>query len=354
MMPAVATARATRGGQAWHRALRGLSVTVTLAVVISACGGSTTQSHSTTSSHTSSHTTTSATTAAVKVAPPTLSETILTAADHTPRPSTTAVTGDALTFRTLLPGTPKREVRVIVTLSLGPGRKLTVTAGAQRHTSTATVTSAKGKPITLQQVHYTCEFPPLRSMCPLHGTTVAPQRDTVTLKAPGGTTVIFGAKVGPVTMPTVSPATSGAVVPAYKLLEKLRFSPPKVGNTAPTPSAPATAVTVKPGDSVAMTTLVGGLGGAAQKLTLDIAQGPAKTLTITAGVPGGPKVPATITSATGKPIELVLPHYVCFLAPAPTFCPATGTVARAHHFIVTFPVRPKAQPVTIAATVQAG
>jgi hypothetical protein len=335
-----------------HRIALGASA-LAICMLVSACGGS---SH-TSSSSTSKSTTTAkrTTTTAKKPLAPVLAavtEGILSLGSKTTVSSISAKTGDALTFRTQLPGRPKQKVKVQLTFALGPASTLTVTAKVHGRTAAAIVKSANGKRLTLQQLHYECLFPPLRTICPLHNLSTGSSQDRIQLTSAGGSFLSFGAKVGPVPVPARKVTISGTVVPAYKLSETVRVIPPKTGNTAPTPSAPASSASVKSGSTVAFTTVAGGLAGAAQKLTLTIEQGPAKSIAVTASVLGGKISQATVRSAGSSPIELVLPRYICFFPPAPTFCPAMQVQAGVHRYSVTFPVTPSSQPVTVQATVQ--
>jgi hypothetical protein len=104
---------------------------------------------------------------------------------------------------------------------------------------------------------------------------------------------------------------------------------------------------------VLKTKLKGASGGAPQAVTITFDQGPAKTLNVSAGVPGAPSSKATIVSGSGAPITLVLPRYACYLAPAPTFCPPSKAAAASHRYSVTFPGSPTTPP-AISAAVSAG
>ena len=109
-----------------------------------------------------------------------------------------------------------------------------------------------------------------------------------------------------------------------------------------------------PGDTAAIRiVLTGSTVGAPQPLTVNFAQGPSKSINVSANVPGGPPSTATITSASGRPIALVSPRYGCYLPPYPTFCPGSNITAKSHKYAVTFNGIPKL-PVVITLAVQAG
>jgi hypothetical protein len=105
---------------------------------------------------------------------------------------------------------------------------------------------------------------------------------------------------------------------------------------------------------VTFSTRIGGaIVGAPQLLTISLSQGPAAELTVSASVPGGQPSRASIKSGQG-PIVLVLPRFVCYLPPQPTFCPPAQTVVGPHHYVLTFRVTPYTPPVGLSATVDAG
>jgi hypothetical protein len=99
--------------------------------------------------------------------------------------------------------------------------------------------------------------------------------------------------------------------------------------------------------------VAGSVVGAPQPLTLKFGQGPSKTINLSASVPGGSASNATISSASGHPIAIVLPRYSCYLPPYPTFCPATNIKAESHKYALTVNAIPKV-PIVISALVQAG
>jgi hypothetical protein len=111
---------------------------------------------------------------------------------------------------------------------------------------------------------------------------------------------------------------------------------------------------VHPGDIVQIRIAVAGtVAGAPQPLALKFDQGPAKTLNVSASVPGGTPSNATITSASGGRIAIVSPRYSCYLPPYPTFCPASHIKAESHKYALTVNAIPKVA-VVIGGVVQAG
>jgi hypothetical protein len=117
---------------------------------------------------------------------------------------------------------------------------------------------------------------------------------------------------------------------------------------------PASTVSVHPGDTAAIrVTLTGSVIGAPQPVALKFAQGPSKSISVSASVSGGTPSTATITSASGRPIALVSPKYGCSLPPYPTFCPGSHVTAKSRNYAITFNATPKT-PVVITLLVQAG
>jgi hypothetical protein len=85
-----------------------------------------------------------------------------------PTSSATAKPGDVLLMSTRLKGKPVGPPQpVTITINQGPGNSLSVTAAvAGGQTSTATVTGAHGKKITLVTPRFGCTVPPQPTICP--------------------------------------------------------------------------------------------------------------------------------------------------------------------------------------------
>ncbi len=331
--------------------LASVASAVCAAVVLAACGGG---GHKTTTTTTTNTTTTATTPVKAKPKPAPLTATVevakATAAAST---SATAKNGDIVEFRTRVPVVKgKRHVTVTVTLSQSPASKWTMTATAAGQKAHATLTSANGKALILSELHYTCTLPPLPSFCPARKVTSGTKKLSMQFTTAPTTPVTLVATAGPISggHPTTAPGT--LVVPAYDVTALVLAHAPGASSSAkPSPTTSARA-----GDVVLLRArLKGGKGsenGAPQPLTLTFDQGPAKTLNVSAGVPGGAVSHATITSANGKPIAIVTPRYTCYLPPTLTFCPVSKVTAASHRYSVTFPGSPKTE-VTLEALVQA-
>ncbi len=332
-----------------------------LALTLAGCGGGSHKPKAKTTTAKPSQTTTTANTkGTAPPVPTTVTETIHSAVPGTQWQSAfTVKPGDKFAFRTTIPGTAtSKPARVKLTIQSGPSRKLTLTATAKGHTSTATLTSATGKPVTLVGLRFACLLPPQPSFCPAH--QVTQNKSGYRLKFTTGhlAPVLISGIVGPVTTPPAAKARpfGQSVVPPYVLAETARVVVPTTTAKKPaTPVPPTSTVSAKPGATIDLRTrLTGPFAGAAQKLTITLDQGPGKTITATATVPGGKPARATITSATGAPIALVLPRFVCNLPPVATFCPAGSVAAHAHRYTLSFLVAPVSGPIDITAKLQAG
>lgn len=321
------------------------------AIVLAACGGG---GHKTTTTTTTNSTTTATAPVKAKPKPAPLSATIEVAKATTPASTTaTAKNGDIVEFRTRVPVVKgKRHVTVTVNLSQSPASKWTMTATAAGQNAHATLTSGDGKALVLSELHYTCTLPPVPSFCPARKLKSASNNLSMQFTTTPAAPVTLVATVGPISgaHPTTLPGT--LVVPAYDVTALVLAHAPGASSTA----KPSPTTSARPGNVVLLRArLKGGKGsenGAPQPVTLTFDQGPAKTLNLAAGVPGGAVSHATITSATGKPIALVTPRYTCYLPPTLTFCPASRVTAASHKYSVTFPGTPKTD-VTLEAVVQA-
>jgi hypothetical protein len=267
--------------------------------------------------------------------------------------TTTAKPGQIVAIHVLVPIKSGSE-KVAVTVAKGPSKTLTLTAKAKRDTSRATITGSS-KSLTLEGLRYSCSLPPAPTFCPAHDVSVNDRSYSVSFSASrlSGVTLVGEVGPAPIKIPKTTPP-GASVVPPYTVSELViaraaKAKPPK------TRVAPTSSTTAHPGDSVVLISRVASkLRGATQPLTLTIDQGPAKKITVTASVPGGTPAKATITSATGSPIAIVLPRYVCGLPPFPTFCPAKQTKVAHHRYTVVFPAAPGTAAPAISAHVQAG
>jgi hypothetical protein len=102
------------------------------------------------------------------------------------------------------------------------------------------------------------------------------------------------------------------------------------------------------------TVIAGAIQGAPQTVTLSIDQGPGSKVHVSASVAGGQTSQATIKSANGSPIAIVLPRYACSMPPVPTFCPAMQIFAGFHRYMLKFAAAPTTPRITLYATVQRG
>ena len=346
--------------QRWWRARCAVAGLAGL-LAVAGCGGS--SKHSSTST---SKTTSSTSTKVPKPKPaPVVTESVIGAKHRVAfGPTLKTTPGDIVEFRTLLPASSaSKPTKLNVDISQGPSTTLTVTANAHGHKSTATVTSANGKPLTLTSLHYACVLPPSPTLCPVKHVSVSPKAIHVTFMATTPEPLVLQANVGPIPgVTTKPPPQSSSIVPAYKVAQELRTIPPHVTPagkliTHPRPATPfALTTSARPGDVVFDDTRLFGLPGAPQPVTIDLDQGPGTSVKITASVPGGTPAVGVITSATGKPITLVVPRYTCFVPPTVTFCPALKTVAGRHHYTLTFNASPLTAPagIVLGVLVQAG
>lgn len=319
-------------------------------LALSACGSAATKSKTKSSS-----TTTAATTAAPLAT--TLTETASLTSNHgTATASLSAPPDSSVIFRTVYPAAfVGKAEQVRLTISQSKPTRWTVQARAGGQHAQAIVQSPNAKPITLVNLAYTCEAPPEPSICPAHDVRVKGTQTQLQFNAPAHAAVAITAKVGPVAPEaTITPSTTLAV-PTYLVREEVAATATATGSNArPAVAVYGSSASVKPGDRLTLLTGLGGhLVGARQPVTISFAQGPAKAITVTADLPGGPPSTATIRSATGAPIEVILPTYRCNLPPRATACPATHIQAGHEHYSLTFSTGPQA-PVLLSAVVQAG
>ena len=151
----------------------------------------------------------------------------------------------------------------------------------------ATVTSANRKPLVLSELHYTCTLPPLPSFCPARAVSSTSRRLDAVHDDPA-TPVTLVATVGNQTPGAPPPSTPGTlVVSAYDVTALVLAHAPGASSTV----KPSATTSARPGNVVLIRAkLKGGKGadnGAPQPVTVAFGQGPGKSLTVSAGVPGG-------------------------------------------------------------------
>jgi hypothetical protein len=317
-----------------------------LGVTLGACGGS----HKT-ATHNSTHATTTHT-QAPKAPPKPIVQEVRGPGGGAYSSSIVAHPGEQLVLHTLISGQGTQNVSLAI--PAGPGKSLAIVATIGSHTSSANVASADGKPLTLTQLRYSCSLPPAPSFCPAHATSHDHSYSVrfATTRAAGVTLL---ALVGPVAKPVPTVRNPGsAVVPPYTVTELVRAVPAH-GGAPPKSALPTGSATVRPGDSLVMISRVTSrLRGATQPITVTVDQGPATSVVISAHASGGQTSTATIKSGTGSPITLVLPRYLCYLPPYPTFCPAISAKVASHRYSLTFAAAPGTSPPVVLATVEAG
>jgi hypothetical protein len=289
-----------------------------------------------------------------------LAETISEAHGAQPSPSIRAAPGGVLEFHTSVPGiADSPAVKVSLTFVREPATSWKVTASADGQKASAIVTSANGKPLTLVRLGYTCALPPAASLCPAQHVAASATHVRMQFSAQPGSNIELVAIAGPVTEPASGTSPPGTlVVPAYALTELVEAIPAPLTNSgAPTKlkRTIGTAVTAQPGYTVALRTEVAGVAiGAPQPATISFSQGPGTTINVSVSDPGGKTASATIKSASGSPITIVLPRYPCYVPPTPTSCPAVRIRTSPHHYAVTFRAWPKMPPIVIDAQVESG
>ena len=269
--------------------------------------------------------------------------------------------GTPVVLRTLVPS--EKKEKITITAPAGPSKTLKITASGGGHTSTATIHSRNGTPLTLLNLRYICSLAPAPTFCPAKTVNGDSHGYTLVFKAARVPGLIINGVLGPLTSktPVVHTPTSSSA-PPYTATETVHaVTPPKPG-TKPkkpakptTPLVPQTSTTAKPGDVLTMAThLKGKPVGPPQPVTVTIHQGPSKAVTITASVAGGAPATATVTSANGKDIALVLPKFGCAVPPAATICPPTHVQSGNHQYQLTFMASPYTPPVQLSARIQGG
>lgn len=326
------------------------------AILLAGCGGS---SHKASTTHTTTHSTTTHTSSGkTPVAPKTapLAELIQVTKQKSPAsPSARAATGDGVEFLTKVPGTPSGPpVKVHLDFSHQSATKWTVTASAKGQKSTATLTSKNGQPLVFGSLRYGCALPPAATFCPARHVVATATDIKAQFSSTPSMPIVVAGLVGPATTAPTAAAPSTLLAPTYTVQTTV-LDIPKHKAAGAAPVRLGQTATAHPGDSLILrVSVTGRVVGAPQPVTLNLDQGPAKSLTVSAGVPGGSTSTATITSATGGRIGIVLPHYGCALPPAPTFCPPSSVKAGSHKYTVTFDATPKVPPIVITSVVQGG
>ena len=315
------------------------------ALSLAACGGG---SKSTTVRSTNPTTSSTQTTPAVQP----LAQKVEVVKGRTPAASTaTAKVGDEVEFRTNVPRL-QGSTPVPVEIRLGPGRGATwrAQASVMGQTATATLTTAGGKRLPLLSLHYACVLPPLPTICPPRAISAHGQSLKMRFQAKPSTPISLLAIVGPAGGAPAQPASSGAQMPAYSVRQEVGAVKPGTPSKTVDKAFALTAM-AHPGDLVELKTLLTGVAGAPQMVTLTFDQGPGKTLTVSAAVRGGTAAHATVNATA--PIALVEPRYTCYLPPTPTFCPATRITSTGGRYSLTFPATPHT-PIKVITTARAG
>jgi hypothetical protein len=326
-------------------------VGVVVTILLAGCGGGGHKSQTTTST-----TTTHSSTGKTSPPPTPLSESVSVSGTKKAAPSSSASAagGTVASFVTRVPGKRgSHPVDVHLDFAQVSSTKWTATASVKKQQATATLTSKDGKQLKLEGFRYACALPPVPSFCPPTHVHTTSGHVSVQFSAAPATPIVVGSQVAPAPSPVVLTPPSTQLAPTYTIATTVLGIPAKRSKSAPVVK-PASTVAVHPGDTAAIRiTVTGSVVGAPQPLTVNFAQGPSKSIDVSASVPGGPPSTATITSASGGPIALVSPRYTCFLPPYPTFCPASHITAKSHKYALTLNAIPKV-PVVITLLVQRG
>jgi hypothetical protein len=325
-------------------------------LAIAGCGGSNHKSSSSSSSASS----TKATTTQAKprpTGPTVVTEQVIGRGGKKLASSIKANPGTPVVLRTIVPSTKKENITI--TAPAGPSKTLKITASGGGHTSTATIHSRHGTPLTLVNLRYTCSLPPAPTFCPAKKATGDSHGYTLIFNAARIPGVLVSAILGPLNTrtPVVRTPTASSASPYTATVYVRALARPKPGThpKPPTPTPPSTSATAKPGEVLTMATRLKGTPvGPPQPVTVTIHQGPSKTLTITASVAGGSTTTGTVTSANGKNIALVVPRFSCTVPPTPTNCPPTHVHSGNHQYQLTFMASPYTPPVTLSAQIQGG
>lgn len=344
--PSRAYAIVSQMGRGWRPGSLSVALVISTATLVAACGGAHKSKTSTTRSTVAPTTRTRR-----KAKPKPVVEEVRRPGTKAYAGSVVAHPGEQLVLHTLL-GAKGRQ-KVSLTIGTGPSKTLSIAATTRGHTSTATVTSSTGKPLTLMKIHYSCALPPAPTFCPASGITANRKRVRVNFTTTRTAPITVLAVVGPVSTPIPAVHNPGVtVVPPYTVTELVRALPK---NAKPPVGQPSSSATVHPGDSLVLISRVTShLRGATQPIKITIDQGPARSVTVSASAPGGQPANATVRSATGSPIALVLARYVCYLPPYPTFCPPLATKVASHRYSLTVAAAPGTAAPVVLATVQAG
>jgi hypothetical protein len=247
-------------------------------------------------------------------------------------------------------------VTISLKISAGPSKTLTLQSTAEGHTATAQVAGADGKSLTFERLHYTCQLPPGPSFCPASGFTSGHGSYSMKFTAPPKTTVTVSGTAGPVSLKSPKKLkTSSGTVPPYTIKQLVKILP-KAGQTAGTAAnvPPVSSVSASTGETIDMISLATGKRGSTQPVTVTFSQASSTAIDVSGQAKGGKISHATIKSASGKPIKLTLPRYVCVLPPYPTFCPASSAKLSSGRYTVVFNTAPGRPAPSIQAKVEAG
>lgn len=276
-----------------------------------------------------------------------------------PAGSSAAVTPGAVVRLTTLVRLPigvSRE-RVKLKIATGPARRLTVTATAGGHHSTATITSATSRAITLVQLHYGCALPPRATFCPPRGIVVGSGTLRLTVDAVRGAPPSISSIVGPVRALSGGAERPGnAPRPVYSVATLVHaLAPPSASAPAPLPTPFGSSVSASRADKVTIVArALGTPGGSPQPITVGIDEGPAKALRVTSSFAGGAASTATIRSASGRPIVLRVASYTCLLPPSATFCPADRISLHGRELTLSFSSAPGLTPIALLGVIAGG
>jgi hypothetical protein len=328
------------------------------ALLLAACGGGHKTSSSSTSTSSASDSAGHKASGKKAAAPKSQSlQELIIVAKSASKPSATAsaTTGDSVQFLTHVPGSPTaRPAKLHLDFAQSAPTKWTVTASTKTEHATATLTSKTGKPLPLALLHYACALPPAPTFCPVSNVSTSRGHIGADFSTTPTVPIQIGATVGPVPNAPTAGRPSSLIAPTY-LLQTSVAAAPKVRSKSTPPAKPGSTASVHPGDHVVISVRVRGtVVGAPQPVALSFSQGPAKSITVSASVPGGTPSKATFTSATGTPIAIVLPRYNCGLPPSPTFCPLSKLTAASHSYALTIGATPNSPPIVIQAATQGG
>lgn len=270
------------------------------------------------------------------------------------QPSLTAYAGDTVEFLSVVHH--GRGTAVVVTLHItqGPGGMVSLTAGTAGHTSTATISNGGHSPLFLTAIRYFCALPPEPSFCPVQHLQSAHNGYQFQFTTSHKASIEIEAKLaGGLGPPAKKPhRTTSAPVPPYKVIEDVSQKVTSQGTQVREAPLRST-LAVHPGDVVALETrVISPISGAPQPVTISFARGPARSITVTASVPGSTPSRATLSGAGGSTIAIDRAHFSCFLPSYPTFCPPTSSSFGPQGNRLTFQASPDVSPLLIVARIK--